>query len=179
MKHRLYGTWGLLFSCLSLHTALRSHYVLKRKPNGKFKARLCPDGSGMKRGIHYDTACCPTPSATANRMFMAVCVMRHWVVHTDGTRSALVHEAIDDDNIYIKPPKGFVDYQEPSACSPSSTSLTMFHSSYGSDVQSLASRQAGHLFYKVRDAALRSLRFIRCDTEPCVMRHTDGDVLVT
>ena len=162
-----------------LHTALRSHYVLKRKPNGKFKARLCPDGSGMKRGIHYDTACCPTPSATANRMFMAVCVMRHWIVHTDDTRSAFVHEAIDNDNIYIKPPQGFADYL-------GAERMKSFFDKYG-DVPFLlwvrraiyGLRQAGHLFYKGRDAALRFLGFVRCDTEPCVMQHTDGDVLVT
>ena len=85
-------------------------WVLKKKSNGKKKARLNARGFKQIDGKHYDSSniSSPTVSEVSIRVILTLALMANWAIHVVDIQGALLHgEFNDGENLFMEIPEGF------------------------------------------------------------------------
>ena len=84
---------------------LDSVRILKKKSNGKKKARLNARGFKQIDGKHYDSSntSSPTVSEVSIRVILTLALMANWAIHVVDIQGAYLHgEFNDDENLFME-----------------------------------------------------------------------------
>jgi len=109
-------------------TVLDSVWVLKKKSNGKKKARLNARGFKQVDGKHFDISkiSSPTVSEVSIRVILTLALMANWAIYVVDIQGPFLHgEFSDDENLFMEIPEGFKD-----SC-PANKVLLLLRTIYG------------------------------------------------
>jgi hypothetical protein len=137
---------------------LTTTWAMKRKANGKFRARLNARGYEQVDGIHYDedTKAAPVTNETSIRIIMVLMVMANWAAHVIDVQGAFLNGRFDaGEELYLRVPEGFEDLY------PSTTVLKLRRTIYGL-------KQAAYAFWIELLKAFESMSFTKSDADPCL-----------
>ena len=137
---------------------LTSTWAMKKKANGKFRARLNARGYEQVDGVHYDedTKSAPVTNDITIRIVLTLLVMAGWCAHVVDVQGAFLNGRFADGEVlYMAVPEGFEQH-------------------YGCDVVLRLKRtiyglkQAAYAFWIELLKAFESLQYSRSKADPCL-----------
>ena len=144
-------------------TMLDSVWVLKKKSNGKKKARLNARGFKQIDGKHFDSSniSSPTVSEVSIRVILTLALMANWAIHVVDIQGAFLHgEFNDDENLFMEIPEGFKE-----SC-PTDKVLLLLRTIYGL-------KQAAKAFWKFLLKLMESIGCYKSNVDNCVYYKWD------
>ena len=137
---------------------LTSTWAMKKKSNGKFRARVNARGYEQVDGIHYDadsTAALVVNEITI-RMVFVLMVMAGWYAEVVDVRGAFLHGKFEEGTrLYMEVPEGFESFY------PVGCLLLLLQTIYGL-------KQVAFAFWVQLLKALRDMKFDRSKADPCL-----------
>ena len=91
-------------------------YAIKVGANGqidRLKARLVAEGYTQIYGLDYGDTFFPVAKITSVRLFLAIVVIRHWLLYQLDIKNAFLHGELEEE-IYMEQSLGFVAQEESS-----------------------------------------------------------------
>ena len=174
-KERASQTERGVFTCLKESElpagaqALPSKVVFKKKllADGtldKYKARICVNGRRQQAGRDYDPGelFAPVAKFTSLRTLVALAAANGWELRQFDVSTAFLYADLDED-IYVRPPKGFEEYDE-----HGEALVWHLHKSlYGL-------KQAPKNWYLKLSGFLVAYGFVKSARDPCVFVFVDA-----
>jgi hypothetical protein len=99
-----YGVWETC-ALPAGRQALPSHFVLERKRDGQYKARLVAGGHRQRQGLDFDETFAPVCSFRSVRMMLAVSVHEGLELRQFDIRTEFLNGKLQEE-VYLKPPVG-------------------------------------------------------------------------
>lgn len=142
------------------YKCIRPKWVFAVKFDGeglyvKHRARLVGMGNTQIQGVNYDETFAPVVRLESFRMLLAVSSHKKWTVWHMDVKTAFLNADIDDYDIYMSYPEGYLKPKDPSRC------LKLKKSIYGL-------KQAGRLWSKKLFSVMRQMGFAQSANDPCV-----------
>ena len=137
---------------------LTTTWAMKKKSNGKFRARLNARGYEQIDGIHYDedTKAAPVTNETTIKIILILMAMTGWYAHVLDVQGAFLNGRFEEgETLYLNVPEGFEDHYD------SSMVLKLKRTIYGL-------KQAAFAFWKELLQAFGSMNFQRSEADPCL-----------
>ncbi|KAI8124587.1 Retrovirus-related Pol polyprotein from transposon TNT 1-94 [Lucilia cuprina] len=139
-------------------------YNVKKNEEGsvtRFKARLVAKGCSQEYGINFKETFSPVLRYSSIRLIFAIAAEKGLYLHHVDISTAYLNSTLDEE-VYMKQPDGFQDERYPGQV------LRLKKAIYGL-------KQSGRSWNTTLDAAIRSMNFKACDSEPCIYtRHENG-----
>jgi hypothetical protein len=132
--------------------ALPSRFVLERKRDGRYKARLVAGGHRQQYGLDYDETFAPVCSYRTMRMILATCAHEDLEMRQFDIRTAFLNGELDEE-VYIRAPDGAAHLAGPQRV------LRLHRALYGL-------KQAGRAWNKRLEAELRARSFVQSSADP-------------
>jgi hypothetical protein len=147
--------------------ALPSRFVLERKQDGRYKARLVAGGHRQQYGLDFEDMFAPVCSYRTMRMILAVSAHENLVLRQFDVRTAFLNGELEEE-VYVRPPPG----AEHLAVGNKRV-LRLRRALYGL-------KQASRAWNKRLEGELRAKGFEQSDADPAlrVLRGEGGAVLV-
>lgn len=142
---------------------LSCKWVLKKKDDGRYKARLVIRGFEQKEGVDYFDTFSPVAQYTSIRLLLSHAASSNLNIMTFDVKTAFLHGDLEED-IYMYQPAGYDD------CSGQVCKLKK--SLYGL-------KQAPKNWNDKFSAFLRSIDFENTDDDPCVYYNRDRSIILT
>ena len=165
---RKQGVYAFVSHLPSGEVALRCLWVYKVKcgPDGKitrYKSRLTVNGKTQRFGIDYTKTFSPVAFATSIRLLFALGIANKFHFRQYDIKCAFLYAKLPkEQQVYMHTPPG----------SGRKGYWLLLKSLYGL-------RQAPMLFNEHLDKTLRDLKFVSCEFDPCLYRHSQtGSYLV-
>ena len=139
-------------------TIITSTWAMKKKSNGKYRARLNGRGYEQIDGEHYDgtSIASPVTNDATIRITMVLMLLATWSAQIVDVKGAFLHGNLDDDEkIYMEIPEEFEDKYCVNCV------LLLRRTLY--DL-----KQAAMAFWKQLLAAMRRMGFERSKADPCL-----------
>ena len=154
-----HGTWEMKPEYKGRTVKSRWAFRVSREQDGslKFRARLVAKGFSERKGIDYFETFAPTVSLKALLILLHLAASKDWEIRSIDVGNAYL-EADLDTEIYMELP--------PEPGQPRRV-VRLLKSIYGL-------KQAGDLWNKKLDGILRSLGFVRCESDACVYVRIRG-----
>jgi hypothetical protein len=133
-------------------------YKIKIDVNGtpnRMKSRCVALGYRQKQGVDFTETFAPVGNFGSIRLLLALAASRGWDTGHLDVKTAFLHGEIDQDNIYVKQPQGFVIKGKEDFV------LRLKRSLYGI-------RQAPRIWWKTIHEKLIQLGFMRSKRDPCL-----------
>ena len=143
-------------------------FRIKRNANGsieKYKARLVAQGFTQKFGVDYFDTFSPVAKLSSFRFILAIAARNDWNADTFDFNGAYLNGELDDnEEIYMKPPPGYISEGE--------QVKRLLKSLYGL-------KQAGRKWYDTLSRALTDLGFQVNNADPGVFTsHDNADITI-
>ena len=139
-------------------------WAMKKKANGKYRARLNARGFEQQDGIHYDSTstAAPVVSEVTIRVMLTMVVMCDWAARLVDVQGAFLLGEFEekDEKVYIEVPKGFEEFYAKDSV------LLLLKTLYGLKQSALA-------FWKVLLTVMRKMNFERSTVDPSVYYKWD------
>jgi hypothetical protein len=145
--------------------ALPSRFVLERKRDGRYKARLVAGGHRQQYGLDFEDTFAPVCSYRTMRMILAVSAHENLVLRQFDVRTAFLNGELEEE-VYVRPPPG----AEHLAVGNKRV-LRLRRALYGL-------KQASRAWNKRLEGELRAKGFEQSDAALWVLRGEGGAVLV-
>ena len=143
--------------------ALPTHFVLERKRDGRYKARLVAGGHKQQYGLDYYATFAPVCSHRTLRIMLAVCAHEGLEMRQFDIRTAFLNGELEEE-VYVRPPAGV-----PHLASLGHV-LRLLRALYGL-------RQASRAWHRKLEAELRARGFAPSDADPALwMLYGEGGV---
>ena len=84
---------------------VKCRYILKRKANGRYKARLIAKGFSQKYGVDYNKTFAPVVGKVSLRILLALAAVHDWEIHQLDVKTAFLYGELKED-IYVEAPFG-------------------------------------------------------------------------
>ena len=137
---------------------------MKKKANGKYRARLNARGFEQQDRIHYDSTstAAPVVSEVTIRVMLTIVVMCDWAARLVDVQGAFLLGEFEekDEKVYIEVPKGFEEFYAKDSV------LLLLKTLYGLKQSALA-------FWKVLLTVMRKMNFERSTVDPSVYYKWD------
>ena len=101
------GTWELVKLPQS-QTAVDCVWVLRVKPDGTYKARLCAKGFQQVQGVQFGATFAPVGNYTSLRVVLAIAIARGYHLHQYDVVSAFLNGKLEHE-VYMRQPEGYDD----------------------------------------------------------------------
>jgi hypothetical protein len=142
------------------HKLIRPKWVFAIKLDGngnyvKHRARLVGMGNTQIHGINYDETYAPVVCLESFRLLMSISARKKWTVWHLDVKTAFLNADIDEYDIFMAFPDGYLRPKDPSKC------LKLKKSIYGL-------KQAGRLWSKKLFAVMQELGFAQSKNDPCI-----------
>jgi hypothetical protein len=137
---------------------MTSAWAMKKKSNGRYRARINARGFEQVDSEHYDidTKSSPVTSLVTIRIVMTLIVMTSWTAHLMDVHGAFLKGKFrDGEIIYMKIPQGFEKFY------PKNVALLLLRTIYGLVQAALA-------FWQETVAAFGYMKYIRSKADPCL-----------
>ena len=137
---------------------LTSTWAMKKKSNGKFRARVNARGYEQIDGEHYnaDSTAAPVVNEITIRLVFTLMVMAGWYAEVVDVRGAFLHGEFDEGTrLFMEVPEGFEKFY------PVGCLLLLLQTIYGL-------KQAAFAFWVQLLKALRDMKFDRSNADPCL-----------
>jgi Reverse transcriptase (RNA-dependent DNA polymerase) len=137
---------------------LTSTWAMKKKANGKFRARLNARGFEQVDGVHYNSTnkAAPVVNEITIVVVLIMIVMADWYAELLDVKSAFLHGTFEDGHeMYMYVPEGFESYY------PTDSVLLLLRTIYGTC-------QAAHAFWMKLLVVMKVLGMERNKTDPCL-----------
>jgi hypothetical protein len=137
---------------------LTSTWAMKKKANGKFRARLNARGYEQVDGVHYDedTKSAPVTNDTTIRIVFTLLALAGWYAHVVDVQGAFLNGRFADEEVlFMEIPEGFERHYG------RNTVLRLKRTIYGL-------KQAAFAFWKELLLAFESLKYLRSKADPCL-----------
>jgi hypothetical protein len=85
--------------------ALPSRFVLERKRDGRYKARLVAGGPRQQYGLDFEDTFAPVCSYRTMRMILTVSAHENLVLRQFDVRTAFLNGELEEE-VYVRPPPG-------------------------------------------------------------------------
>ena len=121
----------------------------------KHRARVVCMGNTQVHGVNYDQTYAPVVRLESFRLLLAISAKKGWKVWHLDVKTAFLNADIDEYDIYMTFPEGYMGPMDPSMC------LKLLKSMYGL-------KQAGRLWSKKLFSVMRALGFVQSKNDPCV-----------
>ena len=147
---------------------LTSTWAMKKKANGKFRARLNARGYEQIDGVHYDedTKAAPVTNDITIRIIMTLMVMAGWYAHVIDVQGAFLNGRFaDGEQLYLKVPEGFENHYTEDVV------LRLKRTIYGL-------KQAAYAFWRELLKAFAALNYTRSKADPCLYYKWDDEGLI-
>ena len=144
-------------------TPVKCKWIYKRKTMADkkgFKARLVAKGYSQRKGMDYEDVYAPVSSFETMRLLVAASVEKDWYIDQYDIKSAYLHSNLKE-TIYMEQPEGFVQGKGNLVCK-------LKKSLYGL-------KQSGRCWNDHLNESLKSMGFIRNETDPCVYQLNTND----
>jgi len=131
---------------------------MKKKSNGKFRARVNARGYEQIDGEHYDadSTAAPVVNEITIRLVFTLMVMAGWYAEVVDVRGAFLHGEFDEETrLFMEVPEGFEKFY------PVGCLLLLLQTIYGL-------KQAAFAFWVQLLKALRDMKFDRSNADPCL-----------
>jgi hypothetical protein len=141
---------------------------MKKKANGKFRARLNARGFEQVDGTHYDedTKAAPVTNETTIRIVLILMAMANWCAHVLDVQGAFLNGRFEDgEELYMQVPEGFVNYYSGNVV------LKLKRTIYGL-------KQAAYAFWRELLKAFKAMHFQRSKADPCLYYKWNDDGLI-
>jgi hypothetical protein len=146
--------------------ALPSRFILERKRNGRYKARLVAGGHRQRHGVDFEETYAPVCQFRTMRMILATCAHEDLEMRQFDIRTAFLNGELEEE-VYLRPPAG-VD----PPLARKGRALRLHRALYGL-------RQAGRAWNKRLEAELRGKGFVQSDADPSLwIFHGDGGAVM-
>ena len=146
---------------------LKTTWAMKKKSNGKYRARLNACGYAQIDGVHYDedTKAAPVVTdTTVIMMLIVILVMNMYVMVFDVEGAFLNGKFRPEHQVYIKVPQGFEKYY------PENVILLLIRTLYGC-------KQSAYEYWQVLVKAWRAMKYKRSESEPCLYFKRENNEL--
>ena len=100
------GTWDLV-DLPAGRKAVKSKWVFKLKPDGRYRARLVAKGFTQVPGIDFDETFSPIARFESLRLLLALAALEDWHIHQMDVKSAFLNGELEEE-IFMEQPKGFI-----------------------------------------------------------------------
>ena len=142
----------------SREKVLTSTWAMKKKANGKFRARVNARGYEQIDGVHYDedTKSAPVTNDHTIRIVLILLCMAGWLSHILDVQGAFLNGRFADEEVlFMEIPEGFERFYGRNAL------LRLRRTIYGL-------KQAAFAFWKELLLAFESLKYVRSKADPCL-----------
>ena len=147
--------------------ALPSRFVLERKRDGRYKARLVAGGHRQQHGLDFEETYAPVCSYRTMRMILAVCAHEGLEMRQFDISTAFLNGQLDEE-VYMRAPSG-----AKSVASSSGRVLRLRRALYGL-------RQAGRAWNKRLEAELKGKGFVQSTADPSLwILHGEAGAVLT
>lgn len=154
-------TWKLIESPDHVKP-LTCRWVLRKKENGKFKARLVVRGFEQVQGVNYYETFSPVARYPSIRLIFSIAASRNLKLMTFDVKTAFLHSKLNEE-IYMQQPEGFDD--------KSGRVCKLQKSLYGL-------KQAPKEWYEKISKFLKKLGFSDTDDDPCIYYNKDVSIII-
>lgn len=154
--HDKNGTWTVVDKERGVH-ALPTKWVLRKKDDGRYKARLVARGD-LQYDYEFDETYAPVARETTIKILMAVTASLNFKWEQLDVKTAYLNGKVDED-IYLQPPKGFENQFKDKI-------LKLNKAIYGL-------KQAGLKWNETITSYLISIGFKQSDNDPCLFLSID------
>ena len=137
---------------------LTSTWAMKKKANGKFRARLNARGYEQVDGVHYDedTKSAPATNDITIRIILTLLAMAGWCAHVVDVQGAFLNGRFADNEVlYMAVPEGFERHYEHNHV------LRLKRTIYGL-------KQAAYAFWRELLKAFEQMNYLRSKADPCL-----------
>ena len=153
-----HGVLGVVPSLPAGKNLITAKYVLKRKSDGRYKARLVARGYSQIEGIDYFDVFAPVVSKNTLRLLLSLAAVNDWDINQLDVETAFLYGDLEEE-IYMEAPTG--------SSYPKGTILRLFKSLYGL-------KQSPRQWNKKLDDFVRSREFVPCKLDPSVYTFGAG-----
>jgi hypothetical protein len=136
---------------------LSTTWVMKKKANGDFRARITVEGFLQEEGVHYrsDSTAAPVTNETTIKIILIMLTLAEWERHVDVKGAFLKGRFNDGEEMYLQIPQGFEIYYE------KGTILKLQRTIYGL-------KQAVFAFWRELLMAFNAMGFKRSSADQCL-----------
>ena len=137
---------------------LSTKWVMKKKPNGTYRARLTARGYEQEDGVHFDehTIASPVVDDLTVRIIMVLTIMGSWEPQLVDVKGAFLHGTFEDKHkMYMRVPEGFEKWYG------SAVFLLLLKAIYGT-------KQAAIRFWTLLVSVFRIMAYSRSQADPCL-----------
>ena len=110
-------TWGLVPRPLDQNViGCRWVYKVKRGEDGsitRHKARLVAQGYSQTEGVDYEEVFAPVARAATIRVLLRFANSHDFEVHQMDVKTAFLHGVLQDCDLYMEQPEGYIDHDQP------------------------------------------------------------------
>lgn len=149
---------------------LSSTWAMKKKSNGKYRARLNARGFEQVDGVHYDedTKSSPVVSDPTILIVLVLMLLAGWSGHIVDVNGAFLNGRFEPQHrIYMDVPRGFEKFY------PNDVVLLLLRTIYGT-------KQAALQFWRALIQAIKRMYYKRSDADPCLFfkRNPKGELSI-
>ena len=147
---------------------LTTTWAMKKKANGKYRARLNARGFEQVDGIHYDedTKAAPVTNEITIRIVLILMAMANWCAHVLDVQGAFLNGRFEGgEQLYMEIPEGLEKYY------PGNTVLKLKRTIYGL-------KQAAYAFWRELLKAFKAMHYVRSQADPCLYYRWSDDELI-